>query len=178
MNTTPTQDDLSETIKLDELRQAAERVDAVHPGRGLKILTEACDAGIARCTLTVKMSGERPTIRVFPEVRGADPDFNYQAAVDEFIRQGVPFLEYEPGTERQQRNLDRLRAGLSFGDLPDGWTLWYDQFCCEDKDGDDLADYRTGVAEFEAVDEAIASAQQHLMSIGYDASYEPIEVQS
>jgi hypothetical protein len=167
MNTTPAPDDLSETIKLEELRQAAQRVDAISPGQGLRILTEACDAGIAQCALTLKMSGEPPTIRVFPEVRGADPDFDYQAAVDEFLRQGVPLLEYQPGTERQQRNLERLRAGLSFGDLPDGWILIYEQRWCEDEDGDDVADYRTGVAGFEAVDAAIASAQKHLMSIGY-----------
>jgi hypothetical protein len=61
--------------------------------------------------------------------------------------------------------------------FPDGWVLLYEETWCDEhteeervprsEGGSNPGDYVTGIADLAAVDEAVASAQQWLKSLGY-----------
>jgi hypothetical protein len=94
--------------------------------------------------------------------------------LDEFLHQlpaGSPFLAFRTPTERQVRNLERLRSGRldTSGPFPDGWVLHYEaSWCDEDVDpsfdtvGSNPDEYATAIYDLAAVDEAVKVAQEWL----------------
>ena len=86
---------------------------------------------------------------------------------------GQPLLSYRRPPQRELANLERLRSGRSTsGPFPDGWVLIYEETFCDshephERGGGNPGDWITGISDMTAVDEAVASAQEHLRQMGY-----------
>jgi hypothetical protein len=108
--------------------------------------------------------------------------FDYNADHDPMTfgdTNGQPILSYRRPTQRELANLERLRSGRSnCGPFPEGWVLIYKgghtamamsrtRVCPGRMAAAIPANGSTGISDLTAVDEAVASAQEHLRRMGY-----------
>jgi hypothetical protein len=86
---------------------------------------------------------------------------------------GEPILFYRRPTHRELANLERIRSGRATGGpFPEGWVLIYEGTFCDgyephERGGGNPGEWITGISDLTAVDEAVASAQEHLRRMGY-----------
>jgi hypothetical protein len=87
-------------------------------------------------------------------------------------------LEHATYQSLELANLERLRSGRGTGGpFPEGWVLIYEGTYCDGHEpheglpradgGGNPGEWITGISDLTAVDEAVASAQEHLQQMGY-----------